>query len=169
MWGFSLWIIKYSTFELKVFSLCCCINTTTNTKQSSNKPGGVKLAGMDLSVLWQNFTERAWRSASQSSCWTLQTEPQSSQQGQYLEESPDRALFRTSGVSSGGTGTSGTPESALDSLSETPSFSTLTSLSEHWKRNTEDTEDSETRSGFVQTLHFLRFCFSVEEQSCSFV
>lgn len=50
----------------------------------------------------------------------------------YLEESPDSALFRTSGVSSGGTGTSGTPESALVSPSEAPpSFSALSSLSEH--------------------------------------
>lgn len=92
-----------------------------------------------------NVTERARWPASQSSCWTLQTEPQSSQRGRYLEESPDRALFRTSGVSSGGTGTSGTPESALDSQSETPSFSTLSSLSEPWEHNTE-TEDSESRS-----------------------
>lgn len=50
----------------------------------------------------------------------------------YLEESPDRALLRTSGVSSGGTGTSGSPESTLDSLSDTPSFSTFSSLSEPW-------------------------------------
>lgn len=48
----------------------------------------------------------------------------------YLEESPERALFRTSGVSSAGAGTSGIPESTLDSLSETPSFSAFCSLSE---------------------------------------
>jgi len=54
---------------------------------------------------------------------------------QYLEESPDRALFSTSGVSSAETGTSGTPESTLDSLSDTPSFSTLSSPSEPWQSN----------------------------------
>ena len=53
----------------------------------------------------------------------------------YLEESPDRALFRTTGVSSAGTGTSGTPESTLDSPSDTPSFSTFSSPSEPWQEN----------------------------------
>jgi len=47
----------------------------------------------------------------------------------YLEESPDRALFRTSGVSSDGPDPSGTPESTLESLSDAPSFC---SLSEPW-------------------------------------
>lgn len=51
----------------------------------------------------------------------------------YREERPDRALLRTSGVSSAETGTSGTPESDLVSLSEAPSLS-LPSASEPWRQ-----------------------------------
>lgn len=51
----------------------------------------------------------------------------------YREESPERALLRTSGVSSAVTGTSGTPESDLVSLSEAPSLSLL-SVSEPWRQ-----------------------------------
>ncbi len=50
----------------------------------------------------------------------------------HREERPERALLRTSGVSSAGTGTSGTPESDLVSLSEAPSLS-LPSVSEPWR------------------------------------
>ncbi|TNN77551.1 hypothetical protein EYF80_012141 [Liparis tanakae] len=54
-------------------------------------------------------------------------------EGRYLEESPDRALLRTTGVSSAGTGTFGTPESTLASLSDAPSFSPFSSL--HFQQN----------------------------------